>query len=136
MPFSLNVIPDSLFISLWFPQSQLLFSLGFIGAFPVRQTPVNPDRLETLLVRYTYLHNVQFLVDGFSHGFDMGFCGSITPGVAKNHQFAHISKNDVSAAINKEVEPGHTVGPFSSRPFAKFHASPLGAVPKKMVSLG
>ena len=109
----------------------MLFSLGSIGAFPVWQSPVNSDRLDTLLVRHPDRKFVQFLVDGFRHGFDIGFRGSITPGVTKNHKSAHDNKHDVSAAINKEVERGHTVGPFPRPPFTKFHTSPLGAVPKK-----
>ena len=37
----------------------------------------------------------------------------------------------VSSAIAKEVNRGHTAGPFESSPFASLHCSPLGAVPKK-----
>ena len=37
----------------------------------------------------------------------------------------------VTTAIRKEVQRGHTSGPFLFPPFFPFHCSPLGAVPKK-----
>ena len=72
-----------------------------------------------------------FLILGFSTGFRIGFMGSSSLGRDKNNLSASRFSSDVSAAILKELQRGHTVGPFSALPFASFHCSPLGAVPKK-----
>ena len=38
-------------------------------------------------------------------------------------------------AIDKEISRGHTAGPFPHPPFLHFHCSPIGATPKKDLSL-
>ena len=83
------------------------------------------------MVRYPNRTLADYLVNGFKYGFDIGYCGSISPGMHGNLKSARYHPREVTAAINKEVERGHTVGPFSVPPFSNFHTSPLGAVPKK-----
>ena len=48
----------------------------------------------------------------------------------KNNKSARDNEDKVSEAIKKEVERGHTAGPFTSPPFPHCHVSPLGAAPK------
>ena len=108
-----------------------MFSLGYIGELPFRATPVNPDRLEALLVRYPNRNMADYLVKGFRFGFDIGYCGGINPGSSRNLKSAREHPHGVDLAIQKEIDRGHTVGPFHSPPFTNFHVLPLGAVPKK-----
>ena len=74
----------------------------------------------------------QFLFNGFSHGFRIGFSSLSSPsGSIRNNLSATLNKDSVSAAILKEIQRGHTAGPFEYPPLSNLHCSPLGAVPKK-----
>ena len=53
------------------------------------------------------------------------------PLITKNLPSATDNPEQVTAAIIKELERGHTAGPFTHPPFENFRCSPLGAVPKK-----
>ena len=102
-----------------------------IGGIPVTESPVNVRKLLQLSTNHEDPQLLQFLWNGFTHGFDIGFSGAITPGSSKNLQSARLHHEEVTEAINKEVSRGHTLGPFKSSPFDNLHISPLGAVPKK-----
>jgi len=56
---------------------------------------------------------VDFLISGFSHGFRIGFLGSVSSGRDKNNLSVHMNPEPVSAAIFQELSRGHTAGPFS-----------------------
>ena len=74
---------------------------------------------------------VNYIIDGLTHGFDIGFRGEFTETYPKNNQSAVKNKTGVTEAIRKELKRGHTAGPFSRPPFDKFHCSPIGASIKK-----
>ena len=93
-------------------------------------TCVNVPRFQSLLAGYPSTLS-DFLISGFSSGFRLGFLGQISTGREKNNLSAGKNIEAVSKAILKELNRGHSVGPFSSPPFQNFHCSPLGAVPKK-----
>ena len=94
-------------------------------------SPINVATLNRFLTNHPDRHLVNFLLDGFTNGFSIGYHGSITPEQCRNLLSARHSPDAVSAAILKEVRHGHTAGPFQFMPFEFFHCSPLGAVPKK-----
>ena len=73
---------------------------------------------------------VEFLVSGFTFGFRVGFIAGITPGRKMPLSSSKDVSNDISTAILKELNRGHTKGPFVTPPFEVFHLSPLGGVPK------
>ena len=73
---------------------------------------------------------VASICSGFQFGFDLGFKGTLTATFPQNNKSAMEHKDGVTAAINKELERGHTAGPFDHPPFPINHISPLGAVPK------
>lgn len=72
----------------------------------------------------------EFLVSGFTEGFRVGFVGEITKGRKKPLLSSKQAEAKISEAILKELNRGHTKGPFVVPPFESFHLSPLGGVPK------
>ena len=74
---------------------------------------------------------VDYLLSGFKQGFRIGYEGLDFPFITKNLSSARDNPEQVTAAIIKELERGHTAGPFTHPPFENFRCSPLGAVPKK-----
>ena len=54
----------------------------------------------------------------------------LTPGRKKPLSSSKDVSEDISTAILKELNRGHTKGPFTTPPFQHFHLSPLGGVPK------
>ena len=93
-------------------------------------TCINVSNFSSLLSGYPS-KLIDFLTTGFSSGFRIGFLGNLSPGRDKNNLSAYRHAGDVSVAVMRELRRGHTAGPFSLPPFANFHCSPLGAVPKK-----
>ena len=71
------------------------------------------------------------MIDGLRNGFDIGFQGDVTPTLPKNLKSASENKEAIQAAIDKELQRGHTAGPFPTPPFPITHCSPIGAAPKK-----
>ena len=94
-------------------------------------SPIDVSRLANVLYHHPDRALTQFLLHGFTHGFDIGYRGPITAGSSKNLFSARSHAIDVTAALNKEVSRGHTLGPYDVPPFPILHVSPLGAVEKK-----
>ena len=91
---------------------------------------VNILRLKELLADHPDQSLVSSIIAGFEFGFDIGFRGTLTNTFPKNNKSAYEHKDGVTEAIRKEIERGHTAGPFPHPPFPVNHISPLGAVPK------
>ena len=94
-------------------------------------SPVNVAHLARCLIAHPDRSLVNFLLNGFSFGFDLGYRGPILPGTRKNLLSARSHPAEVTKALMKEVSRGHTVGPFRVSPYPVLHVSPLGAVAKK-----
>ena len=94
-------------------------------------SPVNVFRLAEALRGHTDRNLVNYLLQGFSSGFDIGFRGTVGHDFVRNLQSATSHSCEVSTAIRKELSRGHTSGPFATPPIPDLHCSPLGAVPKK-----
>ena len=94
-------------------------------------TPINIQTLSYCLTGYPDQVIANYLIDGFTNGFDIGFRGNNSPGQYRNLLSARNNPDPVTEAIRKELVRGHTSGPFLTPPFPNFHSSPLGAVPKK-----
>ena len=96
--------------------------------------PLNMDRFSQLLRESNYdEEKVNFLVNGFTERFDIGYAGPkvrqstsnntpFTPGVG--------DKFELWNKIIKEVEAKRYAGPFDKIPFENFIQSPVGLVPK------
>ena len=94
-------------------------------------TPVNVITLEQELTGYPDMNMVDYLLSGFKQGFRIGYEGLDFPLITKNLPSATDNPEQVTAAIIKELERGHTAGLFTQPPFENFRCSLLGAVPKK-----
>ena len=96
-------------------------------------TPVNVQRYRELLVETGYCPvETQFLVDGFSNGFDIGYTGETQDiqRVTPNLKITVGSEVILWNKIMKEVKLKRYAGPFSEPPFKNYIQSPVGLVPK------
>lgn len=94
-------------------------------------TPINTNVLEAMLTNHPNREFVNYLISGFTNGFFIGFQGELSAGQNRNLLSARNNPVAVTAAIQKELQRGHTSGPFDNPPYSLLHLSPLGAVPKK-----
>ena len=110
------------------PTKEKRFTLiSFIGYLNTITTPVNISLFKTLLHDHPDPGMVQYLVDGLTHGFDIGATQVPNMSRPKNHRSALDHPDDVSKAIKKELNNGHIAGPFTAPPLHNLHCSPLGA---------
>ena len=96
---------------------------------PLRR--VNPDILEALLREHPDRQMVQYVVQGFRTGFDLGLTRqppSCSP--CKNLREARRKPHIAQAMIDEEVRKGHMAGPFKKPPFPDMVFSPVNLVPK------
>ena len=112
------------------PSNEELLPAIVLCSRPSIFTLVIPDVLSSLLTGYQE-DLVSFLINGFIYGFRLGFSKTFLCHSLRNNTSAFKSSNDVSKAILKELQRGHTSGPFISSPLPDFHCSPLGSAIKK-----
>ena len=94
---------------------------------------MNVSRLEQLLRLSQYDEvKTEFLVDGFSKGFDLGYVNENTEiqQTAPNLKFTIGNKTILWNKVMKEVQAGRYAGPFERIPFKNYIQSPIGLVPK------
>ena len=96
------------------------------------QTPVNVQEFEFLLQKYEYdLAKSEFLVNGFSHGFNIGYQGRRDIQLnAPNLKFTVGDEIELWNKIMGEVKLKRYAGPFKAPPFKNYIQSPIGLVPK------
>ena len=100
---------------------------------PLPQLPrcvINIDVFEFLLREHPNRIYVNYILQGLRNGFDIGYLGSSTETLPKNLRSAQQFSEQLATAVSKEVERGHTAGPFTAPPFPVSHCSPIGAVEK------
>ena len=95
-------------------------------------TPVDADCFEQLLTISNYdVEKRQFLIDGFRHGFLIGYKGDEhVRRTAPNLKFRIGDQRILWNKVMKEVKEKRYVGPFADPPFDCFIQSPIGLVPK------
>ena len=94
-------------------------------------TPVSVPVLRHALASHPDRNLVDFVLQGFTFGFDIGFRGLGVPSRPNNLRSARNNSQAVTDAICKEITRGHTAGPFQAAPLDGLHCSPLGSAPKK-----
>ena len=91
---------------------------------------INVNYFELLLRSHSDRILVNYILDGLRAGFDIGYLGSSVASQPKNLRSAFQHRHLLATAVDKEVQRGHTAGPFSHPPFPITHCSPIGAVEK------
>ena len=96
-------------------------------------TPVNVNNLEYLLKQTNYdPTKTQFLIDGFTNGFDLGYRGPENiQQTSNNLKFSVGNEVELWNKVMKEVKEKRYAGPFKEIPFDNFIQSPIGLVPKQ-----
>lgn len=93
-------------------------------------TPVIVERLAELLIGYPN-DRYEYIIDGFTNGFRIGFEGIRSPQSCSNLRSANQHPEIVTAKLGKELAEGRIEGPFEEVPFENLKLSPLGLVEKK-----
>ena len=98
-------------------------------------TPVDPDKFHELLKETNYdPDETNFVVDGFRHGFSLGYESKGPVKVTSHNLKLHAGDEiDLWNKVMKEVGLKRYAGPFSTIPAIfgdNFIQSPIGLVPK------
>ena len=95
-------------------------------------TPLNVDKYHELLKEAGYNEQkTLFLVQGFKHGFDLGYRGSSeVQNAAPNLKFVIGNEVELWNKVMKEVKLKRYAGPFKHIPYQNYIQSPIGLVPK------
>ena len=106
-------------------------------AIASRTTMPTPIRLQNFsqALSVTPLSNRNYLLEGFSTGFRIGFQGNINTAInVRNLPSATENHGVLQTYIQSEVNAGRADGPFNSPPFQHFIVSPIGAIPKRSIT--
>lgn len=99
---------------------------------PNARTPILIDILEAELARHPDRSFAESIVHDLCVGCRIGFSGNRNISViSPNFSSAFAHADLVDKYLAKEVELGHTRGPFRTSPFASLRTSGIGVVPKK-----
>ena len=95
-------------------------------------TPVDVKMLDDLLKKTNYPDEErQFLTQGFSEGFSLGYEGPLDrQDVSDNIPFTIGDKWGLWEKLMKDVGLGRLAGPYEKIPFKNYVQSPIGLVPK------
>ena len=72
----------------------------------------------------------EYLVDGFKNGFRLQHHSSVSSTAPKNDPSVLEHHHSVQQKIDKELQAGRLLGPFTQPPFPNFHVSPIKLVEK------
>ena len=95
-------------------------------------TPVKLNKMLPFLNLYPGRQDANFLVNGFSFGFQLWHEGPRVSSTARNLVSAGKHPIVLQQNIDKELHLGRIAGPFCSPPFRHFRCSPIGLVPKQV----
>lgn len=91
-------------------------------------TPVKVEALKQYITGYEF---DSYLLEGFTHGFRIGYEGAryfrTSPNLPSSKEFPQV----ITDTLNNEVLLNRVKGPFPSPPFPHLQVSPIGCVPKK-----
>ena len=75
--------------------------------------------------------DAEYLVNGFTNGFRLGYSGQRTSALSPNLKSCIDNPDTVTKKLNTEVALGRIRGPFECPPLPNLRVSPIGLVPKK-----
>lgn len=84
--------------------------------------------LKELLIGY---HDADFIINGFTDGFKIGYQGIPVSTCPKNNDSITLLRKEAEQKINTELSAGRIRGPFTSPPIKNFISSPLSIIEKK-----
>ena len=87
-------------------------------------TPVNVEVLRCELAGYHDATMKDYLLNGFKHGFDIGYRGPRSTVQGRNQLSESANPKHITEAIRTELLRGHTTGLFLTLPFKDLHCSP------------
>ena len=95
-------------------------------------TPIDCEMLTDLLIESSYdPTEIQFLKEGFTNGFDIGYNGPKHRKSRANNLPFHIGNPTILwNKLMKEVKLKRVAGPFLTVPYQNYIQSPIGLVPK------
>lgn len=99
-------------------------------------TPIDVTQLGAMMSLSGYDQaKSDYLIEGFTNGFELGFYGPRdVVREAPNMKFHAGDEIDLWNKIMKEVQEGHTLGPYRGQqelPFNHYWQNPVGLIPKK-----
>lgn len=112
----------------------ILFILSFLGPLPLVSsvTPLQADQFALELQHHPDHQLVNYVLDGISNGFRVGFSPSHKLKSATNNKpSAQQHAAVVDEYLAHEVSLGRVAGPFTSPPLPNLHISSFGVIPKR-----
>ena len=94
-------------------------------------TPMHVARFSKLLADHPDPAFSDYVVNGLTYGFKVGYQGQRESLTAPNLASAHANADHISTHLEKCTLDGQTAGPFDTPPFPIMQCSGLGVVPKK-----
>ena len=95
------------------------------GENPVNKPLPTPIKVNALAYFLTDYHDKDFVIDGLTHGFDLGYKGEQGSQRCNNNLTVNSNPGIALAKVNKEIDLGRIEGPFEDAPFKHFKCSPL-----------
>lgn len=91
------------------------------------------EKYQELLIQSNYPQSeIEFLIDGFSNGFNIGYQGETNrTSRAANLKLRVGSEEELWNKLMKEVKLNRVAGPFKDIPYNTYIQSPIGLVPKQ-----
>ena len=95
-------------------------------------TPINIDKYEHYLKMSEFpSEKTQYLIQGFKHGFDIGYRGPVyRQETAANIPLSLGTPEELWSKLMKETDLKRLAGPFDEIPYEYYIQSPIGLVPK------
>ena len=93
--------------------------------------PITPVQWEPLKLFIQGYHYANYLLEGFSQGFYLGYEGPRVFRTSPNLNYSQDLPEIITQSIGKEVKLGRIKGPFTDPPYSNLQVSPVGCVPKK-----
>ena len=110
------------------------FALGYSPILPAvgEVSPLQFDLFATELRRHPDKAKVNFVLQGISQGFRLGFEKPVRLKLARRNKVSAYQHADIiDAYLANEVDLGRVAGPFVSPPVRNLHISSFGVIPKK-----
>lgn len=108
------------------PSNHKIKSVTDVSHTTKSATPIKLSWIRQFLQGY---HNFQYIIDGFTFGFRIGYEGPWTASMCKNLKSCNDYPDAAKAKIQQEVTLGRVRGPFSDCPLPDLKISPIGVVP-------